>query len=179
MILIFESCRLTYDCPGYNISDKTIISFRQGDTIFYSSDNKDTLALIVTDFYAQEPYSFKSTPIMDYECYPLAFYITSKDDKTGIFIKETHDWQNCISFGDDDSYNLPWARVLDSYKKEYDYDALFEKEKNIRNFIYNYVWEVKDLSNKRRIDRFIKVHYYGIIEFHDKHTDITWIQIIK
>lgn len=54
MLAIMSSCQFTHYCPGYDMEDRKIITFRKNDTIRYYSDNlatKDSLVFCVKDFY--------------------------------------------------------------------------------------------------------------------------------
>jgi hypothetical protein len=173
VLLLGYSCK--YKCPAYDLSDRTIIPFRQGDTITYVSNAFDTIKLVVKEFYAEPESEFKGL-YMDYECDPKAYYIAVVSSPMNFFIKEQHDWEIQIYFGQEINYTLPWR--ASSVIIENDMSMSYENGKEIRGRVYQYVMEVKDKSNRRRIDKFIKVGYYGILEFHDKETDLTWIQLI-
>jgi hypothetical protein len=154
-----------------------IISFREGDTITYVSNHDDTMKLYINYAFFEGASSFEGFG-MDYECFPLAYYITSKDSMTNIYIKEQDDYRIVVLFIDDLPYNFPTG-VHRNFEQAGDASGTFEIEKEIKGIKYKYIWEVKDLSKNRRIDRFIKVGMHGILEFHDKNTDLTWTQLIK
>jgi hypothetical protein len=157
------------------MSDKVIISFRERDTITYISNHNDTMKLYVNYSFFEGASSFEGFA-MDYECYPLAYYTTSKDSITNIYIKEQVDSRISVFFIDDSPYNFP-SGIYRNFELSGDMNEIFEDEKEIKGVKYKYVWEVKDLSQNRRIDRFIKVGLHGILEFHDKSTDLTWTQL--
>jgi hypothetical protein len=177
IIIILLSCKYRYYCDGYDISNKTIISFREGDTIIYVSNHNDTMQLYINNSFFEGPSSFEGFA-MDYECFPLAYYITSKDSMTNIYIKEQDGSRMFVLFMDALPYNFPTG-IYRNFEQAGDTNGTFEIEKEIRGVKYKYVWDVKDLSKNRRIDRFIKVSMHGILEFHDKNTDLTWTQLIK
>jgi hypothetical protein len=177
IIIILFSCKFTYHCDGYDISNKFIISFREGDTITYVSNHNDTMKLYVNYTFFEGPSSFKGFG-MDYECHPLALYTTSKDSITNIYLKEQYDYRISIIFIDDLPYNFP-SGIYRNFEQAGDASGTFEVEKEINGVKHKYVWEVEDLSQNRRIDKFTKVSNHGIIEFHDKDTDLTWTQLIK
>ncbi|MDR3244938.1 MAG: hypothetical protein LBT50_00715 [Prevotellaceae bacterium] len=165
------SCIFGYDCQGYDVSDKSIVAFRQNDTIVYISDKQDTLRLVVINFYAEDASETKGF-YTTYDCRPEAYYSTK--ESRGISIKEKHTWDIQIFFCTDKQYDILWAS-----EKSHDLMVEYTQDKEIQGVIYSFVWEVKDMSNQRRIDRFIKVSNHGIIEFHDKITGLTWTQCRK
>ncbi|MDR0789438.1 MAG: hypothetical protein LBO06_01440 [Bacteroidales bacterium] len=132
------------------------------------------MRLVVNEFYAEQESMFKGL-YMDYECEPQAYYIAGGDSSMNFFIKEQHDWEIQVSFGQEVNYTFPWR--ASSVIVENDMSMFYENGKEIRGRVYQYVMEVKDKSNRRRIDKFIKVGYYGILEFHDKETNLTWVQL--
>jgi len=163
------SCK--YNCPGYDTTDKSNIPFEQNDTIYYISNANDTIKLLVFNTYFEGASSSRGLA-MDYECSPTAYY-EAIDDKTGVYIKEQHVRVMSVFFNKDTEYkNI-------SYDIENDMKCKFTTDKKIGEIIYSFVWEVEDLSGNRRIDKFIKVGFHGILEFHDKETGLTWTQIIR
>jgi hypothetical protein len=172
--LLQNSCVHTYYCFGYNISNKQGISFRLNDTITYISNTNDTILLIVTDFYADSPREIKGF-YTTFNCCDGAYYSTNKVN--GIYIKEED--TGCsykISFCEDKIFSpISWhSHVIDD-------DMSIEQVQNadIAGLIYPQVLFAQDLSRKRRIDKFILLEYHGVLQFHDKQTDLTWTQLIK
>jgi len=169
-ICYFVICSCKYNCPGYDKSDRLLISFRQNDTIIYISNTSDTIKLLVFNEYFEEKKYFRGL-YMDVECNPLAYY-EALDSNTSIYLKESHDWQLSVIFCED----KPYKGI--TFDKENDFKCIKTTNKKIGENFYPFVFEIEDLSSQRRIDRFTKVDFYGIVEFHDKKTGLTWMQII-
>ena len=163
--IAISSCK--YSCPAYDGSDKSIISFRQNDTITYISSANDTIKLLVFNAFFEGESSWRGLA-MDYECVPEAYY-EALDNKTGIYIKEQDASLISVSFCED----TPYKGLFD---QEHDMKCVPCATKEIGENVYPCVWEVEDLSGQRRIDKFIKVDFHGILEFHDKATGLTWTQ---
>jgi hypothetical protein len=133
----------------------------------YVSNQLDTIHLIVNNFYSKGYYEFSSYP--DYECDLDTYYQTGiKDD---ISIKEHITCGMSVQFCNDSEYRI----TSGNYTKKDDYEM--EVSDTIFNDISGKKYFVKDLSNKRRINTFVKVDFCGIIEFYDKVTGLTWRQI--
>ena len=174
ILLLLSICNIAiisckYNCPEYNVSDKSIIPFIKNDTITYISNANDTIKLLVFNAYFEEAKSWRGLA-MDYECHPLAYYEAGEGKETGIYIKEQHDWQVSIFFCED----MPYKGI--TFDKENDMKCIGTTNKEIGENVYSFVLEIEDLSGQRRIDKFIKVDFYGILEFHDKATGLTWTQ---
>ena len=167
--IIFVSCE--YHCPGYDINEKYMIPFRLGDSVVYVSNLNDTVIFYVDDFFAEGPSSFKGFFVMDYSCDPECYYQMISSSILLMTIKETDTYCMAICFGND----KPYTQVVFHRPPKY-IDSYSEHEVFVNS---DYVITVNDLSGKRRIDSFIKAPYNGIIEFHDKQTDLTWKQIIN
>lgn len=165
-ILYLSSC-VTAHCPGYDLNDFRLISFRQGDTLTYTSNRLDTIHLIVNNFYSRGYYEFSSYP--DYECDLDTYYQTNM--KNDISIKEHITYGMSIQFCNDNEYKI----TSGNYTKKDDYEM--EVSDTIFNDISCKKYFVKDLSSNRRITKFIKMDFCGIIEFYDEITELTWIQI--
>ena len=159
-----------YNCSGYDLFDKSVISFRLEDVIVYESNIHDTIKITVTDFYAEGTTKTKGV-YTTYECNPQAYYSTSGDDF--LVIKEVHKGRIQVYFCDDDAYSL----LFKSEEKSKNQNVKFTQNKDINGITFSFVWEVEDLSGKRRIDKFIKADSLGIVEFHDKNTGLTWSQL--
>ena len=56
-------------------------------------------------------------------------------------------------------------------------DCEKEESDTVINGLSYRKYVVRDISGERRIDRYIKLDYRGIIEFHDKSTGLTWKRI--
>ena len=67
------------------------------------------------------------------------------------------------------SWTLKYYESKDDCEKE-------ESDTVINGLSYR-KYVVRDISGERRIDRYIKLDYRGIIEFHDKSAGLTWKQI--
>jgi alpha-amylase/alpha-mannosidase (GH57 family) len=180
----FSSCK--HPCPGYDANDKSIIPFRLDDEILYRSDNGDELILIVTDYYITQPHEIKVFA-PDYGCIANSYYI-AMDEGSTMQIEEDHELTNynftdkiasslTITFNDTDIYN----NVGTVYEYDVKMDYMFSEEVDaIRDgFKYNKLWIIRDTSGNRSIDYFVKGTHHGIIEFHDKVTDLTWKQVIE
>jgi hypothetical protein len=125
----------------------------------------DTLVLLVTDFYASEGYERKGF-FTTYECISSAYYFANGNNN--ISIRENDNSRDIVvSFCGDEKYDLRWQSVT----KDNDYYVDFSMD--------IVVWQVMDLSDQRRINKFTKVANRGITEFHDKATGLTWTQIYK
>jgi len=166
VILCLTSC-ITARCPGYDLNDFQLISFRNGDTLTYVSNQLDTIYLIVTNFYSKGYYEFSSYP--DYECDLDTYYQT--DIKNEISIKEHITYGMSVQFCNDNEYKI----ALGNYTKKDDYRV--EVLDTIFNDISCKKYLVEDLSYNRRINKFVKVDFCGIIEFQDEATGLTWVQI--
>jgi hypothetical protein len=172
--ILQNSCVCTYYCPGYDTSDKSSISFRLNDSITYISNVNDTVSFIVTDFYADGP-SEKRSCYPDVQCCDGAYYSTNKVN--GIYIKEENTGCNYrISFCDDKIFEsaLWHSHIIDG-----DMSILQNQDTVVAGINYSQVCVVQDLSGERRIDKFILLKYYGVLQFHDKQTGLTWTQLIK
>ena len=167
--VLFASCE--YHCPGYDTTNKERIPYRLGDSVVYVSNLNDTLILDVDDFYAEGPSSFTSFPVMDVFCNPECYYKMLSRSDPQITIKETQTVNMSICFCEDTPYEQVVFHRPPSYVNSY-----FEYEIFVDD---DYIIRVNDLSNKRRINSFIKAPYRGIIEFHDKQTGLVWTQIEK
>jgi hypothetical protein len=167
-VLCLTAC-ITAKCPGYDLNDFRLISFRLGDTLIYVSDQLDTILLVVNDFYSKGYYEFSSYP--DYECDLDTYYKT--DTKRDMAIKEHITYGMSIQFCNDYEYQITFG----NYIKKGDYEM--EVSDTTLNDLSCRKYFVKDLSFKRRINSFVKVDFCGIIEFHDKITDLTWRQVVK
>jgi len=170
MSVSLSSCKTKFVCPEFDVSllNKEEISFLLNDTIYYSSNTKDTLMFIVVGFNVEDPILFRK----EKACYYPASYTTNEIN--GISINEKSAFW-CVSFGNDKEYNFPWLTgIVENDNKSY-----FAENKEYNFVVYSFVLEVEDLSGNRRIDRFIKVANHGIIEFHDKTTGLTWRQIMS
>lgn len=163
VICIVNSC-ITARCPGYDLNDYRYISFRLGDTLTYVSNKSDTIHLVVIDFFSRGYYEFKAPP--DYEYNLDTYYQT--DTQQGISIKEHIMYITGARFCNDKAY-LKADEPKDDCEKE-------ELDTVINGLSYR-KYVVRDISGERRIDRYIKLDYRGIIEFHDKSTGLTWKQI--
>lgn len=164
--LCLTSC-ITASCPGYDLNDFRLISFRQGDTLTYVSNQLDTILLIVNDFHSKGPYKFSSYP--DYECDLDTYYQTNiKDD---ISIKEHITYGMSVQFCNDNEYKI----TSGNYIKKDDFEM--EVQDTVFNNISGKKYLVKDLSDRRRINTFIKVDFCGVVEFHDKVTGLAWKQL--
>ena len=163
VMCIVNSC-ITARCPGYDLNDYRYISFRLGDTLTYVSNKSDTIRLVVIDFFSRGYYEFKAVP--DYECNLDTYYQT--DTQQGISIKEHIVSITSVQFCTDKAY-LKYDEPKDDCEKE-------ELDTVINGLSYR-KYVVRDISGERRIDRYIKLDYRGIIEFHDKSTGLTWKQI--
>ena len=175
LLVMISSCQFPQYCPGYDMNDYKIISFRNNDTINYYSDNletKDSLSLIVFDFYNQGEYETTSN-YPDFECYYDVFYQTNNIG--GISIKEHLFESNKmeVTIGNDEySFYLGYFTTTQTEICESNY-----------NITYSYViiddtkcfcWTLNDLSGNRRFDSFTKMENKGVVEFHDKQTDRVW-----
>ena len=165
-VLCLISC-ITAKCPGYDLNDFRRISFRQGDTLTYISNQSDTIHLIVNDFHSKGYYEFSSYP--DYECDLDTYYQT--DIKKDISIKEHITYGMSVRFCNDNEYKI----TSGNYTKKDDYKM--EVSDTVVNDISCKKNLVEDLSLNRRINRFVKVDFCGIVEFQDKVTGLTWVQI--
>ncbi|NDW13670.1 hypothetical protein D0T50_12325 [Bacteroides sp. 214] len=165
-IFCLASC-ITAKCPGYDLSDFQQISFRKGDTLTYVSNQLDTIRLNVSDFHTKGPYEFSSYP--DYECDYDTYYQTAVQN--GISIKEHITYNMSIKFCDDNEYEVTFS----DHTEKNNYKV--EVTDTLLNGTICDKYLIKDLSFNRRIDACIKVDFCGIIEFHDKVTDLTWRQI--
>ena len=163
VMCIVNSC-ITARCHGYDLNNYRYISFRLGDTLTYASNKSDTIHLVVIDFFSRGYYEFKAPP--DYECNLDTYYQT--DTRQGISIKEHIMYITGARFCNDKAY-LRDDEPKDDCEKE-------ESDTVINGFSYR-KYVVRDISGERRIDRYIKLDYQGIIEFHDKSTGLTWKQI--
>ena len=169
LIIIFVSCE--YHCPGFDINDKSMIPFRLGDSVVYVSNLNDTVKFDVDDFYAEGPSSFKDFFVMDYACNPECYYQMISSSNLHMTIKETYTYCMVICFGKD----KPYTQIVFHRPPKY-VDSYSEHEVFVNS---DYVITVNDLSGQRRIDSFTKAPYHGIIEFHDKQTDLTWTKMIN
>ena len=160
---IVNSC-ITARCHGYDLNDYRYISFRLGDTLTYVSNKSDTIHLVVIDFFSRGYYEFKAPP--DYECNLDTYYQT--DTQQGISIKEHIMYITGARFCNDKAYLKAGESKDDCEKEELD---------TVINGLSYRKYVVRDISGERRIDRYIKLDYRGIIEFHDKSTGLTWKQI--
>ena len=163
-----SSCK--HSCTGYNQADKSIIPFKANETITYVSDAGETLNLLVKNVYyeADKTWTGKST---DIDCQPKAYYEAS-DNQSDISLKELHNWDISITCCKD----APYQFHLRISEEEDNFRCRHLRNKEIGGKIYASVWQVEDLSGKRRIDKIRKAAYHGIIEFHDKNTGRTWTQ---
>jgi hypothetical protein len=159
-----------YKCHGYDLNDKSVISFRLDDNVVYVSNNNDTLKFVVDDFYADGPFSFRGL-YMDVECRPECYYKMTSLSNPQMTIKEAQTWNLEISFCEDQ----PYKNVIHGVNEDFRYEDLGNFP--IDTITYYGVVKVYDLSGQRRIDSFMKAIEHGIIEFHDKQTDLTWTQI--
>ena len=175
MIIIgLVSCK--YECPGYDLNDKSGIAFRLGDSVVYVSNNNDTLTFVVDDFYAEGPNSWRGFA-MDIDCSPKCYYEMTSLSNPQMIIKETQTWKLDISFCNDKLYdNVVFIRN-NVTKHDFDYEIIGNYQRDTITF-YGVI-KVNDLSGQRDIDNFMKAINYGIIEFHEKRTGLTWTQIIK
>ena len=163
-----NSCKHNFVCPEFDLSllDREEISFLLNDTIYYSSNTHDTLMFIVADFNVEDPIALRG----EKKCFYPASYTTNEIN--GISINESSLFWT-VSFGNDKEYHFPlWTGIVENDNK-----CQYFENKEFNNVIYSFVFEVEDLSGNRRIDRFVKVANLGIVEFHDKQTDLTWRQI--
>lgn len=172
VILIMNSCA-TYRCDGYDVSNRYAISFRQNDTIQYLSNNDDTLRLPVIEFSAEGPTDVKVFFNTSIICLPSAMYKTAQVN--GFSIEENQLGTLSVTFSDDAEYKL----YAISNKVDGDHVSECTDNKIIDGTKYDTVWEVEDLSGKRRIDQFVKVANHGILKFHDRKTGLTWAQILR
>jgi hypothetical protein len=171
--ILQNSCVHKYYCPGYDISDKRKIPFRLNDIISYVSNINDTILLVVTDFYATEPREIKGF-YTTFNCCDGAYYSTS--NVYGIYIKEEISCNYHINFCTDKIYNpVSWH----SHTIDGDMSILQSQDTVVAGISYPQVCIVQDLSGERRIDKFILLEYHGVLQFHDKQTDLTWTQLIK
>ena len=165
-ILWLTSC-IRAKCPGYDLNDFQLISFRKGDTLTYISNQLDTIHLIVNDFYSKGYYEFLTYP--DYKCDYDTYYQTNIE--ADISIKEHITFGMKVKFC---NYNAYWI-ASGNYMKKDDYEM--EISDTVFNNIALKKYFVKDLSFNRRINTFVKVDFCGIIEFQDKVTGLTWRQV--
>ena len=163
VMCIVNSC-ITARCHGYDLNDYRYISFRLGDTLTYVSNKSDTIHLVVIDFFRKGYYVFKAVP--DYRCDLDTYYQT--DTQQGISIKEHIMYITGARFCNDKAY------LRDDEPKD---DCEKEESDTVINGLSYRKYVVRDISGERRIDRYIKLDYQGIIEFHDKSTGLTWKQI--
>ena len=166
LVLCLTSC-IKAKCPGYDLNDFYTIPFRYGDTLTYISNQFDTIHLIVNDFYSRGAYEFTSYP--DYDCDLDTYYQT--DIKNGISIKEHITYGISVQFCNDVSYKTTSSNYTEKDNYKVEVSSITVDNILVRKYF------VTDLSFNRRIDRFTKIDTYGIIEFHDKTTGLTWKQI--
>jgi len=167
MCVSLSSCK-TYICPEFDDSllDKQWIPFYLNDSIYYSSNANDTLMFVVIRYKVEDPVKYQNSK----ECFYPSSYSTNEIN--GISISESSNSLS-VSFGNDKEYYNPWWTGI----VENDNRSHSESNKEFNGVIYSFVFEVEDLSGNRRIDRFVKAGYHGIIEFHDKDTGLTWTQV--
>jgi hypothetical protein len=111
---------------------------------------------------------------MDVDCSPQSYY-EALDRETNMYIKEQHDWQLYAFFGNDAPYTFHFR----THEKANDLKCICTVNKAIAGNVYPLVMEVEDLSGQRHVNKFIKVDFYGILEFQDKITGLTWKQDIN
>ena len=169
---LYAGC-FEYSCPEFDYSDYENISYRLNDTIKYVSLESDTLILIVSSFEAMEQQNWTGC-VMDYECPGQAKYIAYVDNAPIISENFMHNKFE-IGFYNDSIYKFGIYGLADTIKN--DLCRVRYKNYEINGINYKLIFEVKDLSGSRRIDRFIKASGKGIVEFHEKINDITWRQI--
>jgi len=166
-----SSCK--HSCAGYDNTDKSIIPFSPKDTITYISDTGETLKLLVHKVYHEETKTWKGSS-SGIDCQPKAYY-EAADSQSDITLKELHNWDITVTFCKDAPYqfHLRISEEADNFKCRH------LKNREIGGKVYASVWQLEDLSGKRRIDKIRKTAYHGIIEFHDKNTGRTWTQWVK
>ena len=175
-MIIIELVSCNYQCPGYDLNDKSEISFRLGDSIIYKSNNNDTLIFVVDDFYAEGPNSWRGLA-MDIDCSPKCYYKMTSLSNPQMTITETQTWKLNICFCDDKPYDNVIFIRNNVTKRDFDYEIIGNYQRDTITF-YG-VTKVNDLSGQRNINNFIKAINHGIIEFYEKQTDLTWTQIIS
>ena len=177
MLAIMSSCQFTHYCPGYDMEDRKIITFRKNDTIRYYSDNlatKDSLVFCVKDFYNKGGYEFSSN-YPDADCYYDVYYHTNEID--GVSVQEHLLGFNTmeVQIGDDVySFSLGYfATQNHTETKEFDYSIVYSYVLIDDN--KEFCWTLNDLSGNRRFDSFTKMENRGIVKFHDKQTNQLWM----
>lgn len=166
LILCLISC-VTAKCPGYDLDDYRLVSYRYGDTLIYVSNQLDTIHLVVNNFYSRGSYEFSSYP--DYDCDLDTYYQTNIQND--ISIKEHITYGMSVQFCNDNEYKI----ASGNYIRKDDYEMEVSDTVLNGNLAKKYL--VKDLSFNRRINRFVKIDFCGVTEFHDKDTKLTWTQI--
>ena len=174
IVIGLVSCK--YQCPGYDLDDKSSISFRLDDSVVYVSNKNDTLIFVVSDFFAEGPNSWRGLA-MDIDCSPKCYYKMTALSNSQMTINETETWKMDISFCDDKPYDNVIFIRSNVVNKDFDYEIIGNYQTDTITF-YGVI-KVNDLSGQRRIDNFMKAVNHGIIDFHDKRTDLIWTQIIK
>ena len=169
VLIILTSC-VTIRCPGFDDNDRSQLSYRAGDSLCYVSNQHDTINLVVTTYHNSGPYEVKSVP--DYVCSVDAYYVTSSYQ--GLCIQEhLKDVVPCpVKFGNDPEYDVQYLSEVNGDFKATIQDTTYHDMSCLK-------CDVEDLSGKRRISRYVKMEFLGIIEFFDKTTGLTWKLIEK
>jgi len=118
---------------------------------------------------------------MDYECRTKAFYTTAMDDRFRLSVKEISESYYYSFMAGGELANEIYFCETDVYcfktRSDTDLEMLNFDELEIDGYTYKSVTQVNDLSGKRRITSFIKVAYFGIIQFYDSESELTWTQL--
>ena len=175
MVLI-GSCK--YHCSGFPDEDLKWIPYNINDTLRYS-DSRDTIILVVTDFYTSEPSSFRGL-VMDYWCDYNGYYYTSKSSMYDYMIKDCYSSlnNNKIQITEQgDIFEFPYYQdyTSDSIKITYKSNIL------INETVYKdaYIISKDTIKQNPRISRVIKSSDSGVIEFYDHKFKRKWNLINK
>lgn len=166
-------CSCKYKCPGFPDEELHWIPYNVNDTLRYS-DSKDTIYLVVKDFYKSGPSSFRGLT-MDYWCDFNGYYYTSTSSKYDYQIKDTYS-----SLNDSKIQITIQGDIFDFHHySKYTRDSITVTcvaDSFINNIEYKdlYILQKDTIKNNPRITRVIKSSEKGVIEFYDSKYKLKW-----
>ena len=171
-----NSCR--YYCQGFPDEELRWIPYKVNDTLRYS-DSKDTIYLVVNEFYKSGPSSFRGLA-MDYWCDFNGYYYTTISSLYDYQIKDIYSTLNNSQIQITDQggiFDIPYYSNFtnDSIKLIYVADSLIKSTE----YKEIYVLQKDTIKRKPRISRVIKSGDKGILEFYDYKYKRKWNLITK
>jgi len=176
ILISLNSCK--YTCPGFPDEELKWIPYKLNDTLRYS-DSKDTIYLVVNEFYKSGPTSFRGLA-MDYWCDFNGHYYTSKSSLYDYQIKDSFSSLNDSRIQitqQGDVFEFPHYSNYsnDSIKVIYFADSIIKNT----DFKEIFVLQKDTIKQNPRISRVIKSSDKGIIEFYDYKYKRKWNLINK